>query len=235
MERTIYPQWLGYELRRLRWIGLALPILTAIPFAGMAALMGLSGTGEWQIERMLAAYLELGLPLAAGLVASHIVADDPAVDLQLALQTRYQTTVLRRLALTIGWAALLALLWTSALRASGLLWEEIPGPVLLGELTWAAPLLWFVGAGAVLALVFRSRTASVAVLGGLWMVELMFAGLFLGREWLRPLYLFATLRGPGADFWLSNRLVLIGVGLALILGVVLILKNSESLATGGDE
>lgn len=238
MEKKALPlQWLGYEFRRLGRVGSALPMLSALPFAGLAALMHLLGAGEWQVERMLAAYLELGLPLAAGLVASQVIADDPAVDLQLSLRTRYRTTVLRRLALTVGWAVLFAAVWASALWAAGLLWEQFPEPLLLGVLSWLAPLLFFVGAGALLALIFRSYAASVAILVGVWIFELALPSLFLAREWLRPLYLFATVRTPlaEADFWLSNRIALIGVALVLVLGVALILGNSESLATGGEE
>lgn len=235
-KKAVPGQWLGYELRRLGRVGLALPVLIALPFVAMAAVVYFSGGGESAIERLLAAYLELGLPLAAGLIASQIIADDPAVDLQLSLRTNYRTTVLRRLALSVGWAALFAAAWTAALSATGLLWEQLPESLLLGGLTWAAPLLFFVGAGALLALVFKSHTASVAILGGLWVVEAAFPTLVVARDWLLPFYLFATVRIPGAgtEFWLSNRLTLLGTALVFVVGIVLLLRNSESLATGGE-
>lgn len=192
-ERTIrfrwlprlVPQWLCYELRRIGRIGLAMPVLVALLFAGAAILAASAGADEQQVARALTAGLELGLSLAAGLAAVHVVASEPAVDLQLTLRTRYRTTLLRRLALLAGWTGAFALLWASALDLLGL-WA-VPGPFALGQLAWIAPLAWFVSAAS-------------AVLGLLWVFENSGVGVagFLQSDWLRPFFLFATTHAPGA-------------------------------------
>jgi hypothetical protein len=233
MNAILLPRWVPYELRRLGRVGLLLPALTAVPFALFAAFMQLSGSEPPQLSRMLAAYLEAGLPLAAGLAAASVVAEDPALDLQLSFETRYRTTVLRRLGALLSISALCAVLWSSALRLSGLWGAWVREPFVWGQLVWLSPLLFCAALGAVLALLLRGRTAAGAVLGGLWLVQMLFAGHFLTNGWLRPFYLFATLRAPGADFWLDNRLALVGAAVAL-LAVFAVLFRSEALVLGGE-
>lgn len=209
-----------------------MPGVVALIVSLIAALMALRGRETGEVARALTAGLELGLPLAAGLVAAQVAGDEPALDLQLSLRTRYSTTLARRLALLIAWTALAALLWASSLRLAGL-WE-VPGSFLTGQLSWLSPLLWFVAAGAVLALAFRGRTASSAILGGLWVFENSVGReLFLSREWLRPFFLFATTHEPGEAYWLGNRIALLGMAVALALCVPVLLKG-EALASGGE-
>ncbi len=222
-----------YELRLLGGLGLATPALALLLFGGMALLMGFLGANGAQVARVLVAALELGLPLAAGVVAATVAADDPAVDLQLALKTRYRGTLARRLVVLALWTALIAFLWTSALHTTGL-WELwVPEPFFAGQLVWLSPLLWFVAAGALLSLTL-GRTTGGAILGGLWAFENLFRGSFLTEEWLRPEFLFATTYAAGADFWLTNRLALIST--ALLMGVVVwaLSSRTESFARGGE-
>jgi hypothetical protein len=124
------------------------------------------------------------------------------------------------------------LLWTSTLRLTGL-WELwVPEPFFAGQLVWLSPLLWFVAAGALLALLLGSQTTGGALLGGLWAFENVFRGLFLTEESLRPQFLFATTYAAGADFWLANRLTLIAT--AFLMGVVVwsLSSRTESFAKG---
>jgi hypothetical protein len=73
------------------------------------------------------------------------------------------------------------------------------------------------------------------VLGGLWVLENTFgAALFVSNPWLRPFFLFATTHTPGAEYWLGNRLALLGSALAMALAVLALLSRSEALATGGE-
>ena len=222
-----------YEVRRLGVAGLSTPPLVLLLFGMMAGLWGLLGAGDVQVARLLTAALELGLPLAAGVVAASVTADDPARDLQLALKTSYRTTLARRLGALVAWASLWALAWSFGLRISGYWGLWVPEPLLLGGLVWAAPLLWFVAAGTALALLLGGRNTSGALLGGLWAFENLSRGSFLTSEWLRPEFLFATIYAPGADFWLVNRLALVGTALLLGFGAWLLASRTESLSRGG--
>lgn len=165
-------------------------------------------------------------------MAATTVAEEGAVELHPAQLTRYRLTVVRRLALLTAWSGGVALLAAAAANAAGL-WA-VPGPFLVGQLGWLAPLLWFVAAGAALALLFRGRAASAAVLGGVWAIQNLFAGVFAESVWAKPVFLFATTYAPGADFWLANRLSLFGIAALAAVGAWVLLDGGEALLAGED-
>lgn len=222
----------GYEGRRLGPMGLAMPPLVLALFVGGAGLMAAGGEPSRRIGRLLVAGLELGLPLAAGFVAATLVSHDVAVEVQLTLPTRYRATLIRRLALLTGWTGAIAVAASVAMLAGGL-WV-VPGSFLLGQLAWFAPLVWFVAVGAALALLFRGRAASAGILAGVWVVQNLFAGIFAEARWGQPWFLFATTHVPGADFWLANRLALIGAAGLLVCGAWWLLHGEEALLMGGE-
>jgi hypothetical protein len=111
---------------------------------------------------------------------------------------------------------------------------------LTGQLLWLAPLLWFVAIGLFLALLLRSRVASIALLGGIWVTENIMYGLLIGTIWLHPVFLFATTLTPLAtlsSFWLTNRSELIGTALLFLLIGWFQLHDTEALLQkpGGEE
>jgi hypothetical protein len=89
-----------------------------------------------------------------------------------------------------------------------------------------------VALGFCLALLIRSRSASAALLGGVWIVEAIFYGYFALIGWLKPIFLFPTTLAPAIDFWLPNRLSLLGIALALLVLGWLLLYNTEALLQG---
>jgi hypothetical protein len=101
-------------------------------------------------------------------------------------------------------------------------------------LAWLPTLLWFGGWGAVLALLLRSRAASVAILGVAWVVELTFHSVFAHYGWTTPLYIYATMFSPTASFWLANRLELLATAALLFAAVWLYLGNAEWRLRGED-
>lgn len=223
-----------HELRLLGGASLATPVLVLLLFGGMAALMAFLGAEDAQVARMLVSPLEMGLPLAAGILAAGIAADDPARDLQLALKVPYRRTLARRLVLLVLWTALPALLWTTALHLAGI-WELwVPGTFLAAQLVWLSPLSWFVAAGALLALALGGRSGAGAVLAGVWVVENLFRDWFRSGGWPQQEFLFATIYAPGADFWLSNRVVLILTALLMGAVVWVLSSNTDLLSKGGE-
>ena len=220
---------LGYELRVVGLRSLAVPLVIVGLFAGLTGLFSLliRSADHAIIEDMLTAGLEAGLSLGAGLIAATVTAQEPALEVQLALPVPYRFTAMRRLLVIIMWTAcvggLLALLLHTLAP-----WMLKASSLGSSQLFWLAPLLWFVGVGALGALLLRSRAASGALLGGIWIAQLLFANFFSTHSWTRPWFLFATLYGSSrADFWLANRVELLGTALAFLIAIWLFLRNSE--------
>jgi len=227
------PAWLRYEARALGVMALVVPVLVALLCGGLAGLMALAHARAGPIATLLSGSLEIVFPLAAGIVAASVVGHEAALEVQLTLPTPYRATVLRRLVLLLGWTACVALTMVGALAALGL-WR-VRQSFAVGQFVWLAPLLWFIATGAVAALLLHSRTASGGVLAGMWVFEIAFGYLMVGRDWLRPWFLFASTYTPGADYWLLNRIVLTAT--ALLLGGVawVLLGRTEAHLLGGEE
>jgi hypothetical protein len=189
-----------------------------------------------RFSEMATAGLEMLLPLAMGIVIATLISTDPAMELQLTLKKSFRMTALSRLVLLLTWAALVELVswclafalnfWRVPLQLHG--WSGL-GLALSGQLTWLSPLLFLAGLGLCLSLLIRSRAASVALLGGLWLLELLAYGLFVTYTWLHPLFLFPTTQRPDIQFWFSNRFELLGLALLLFILGGWLLRNSEML------
>jgi hypothetical protein len=216
-----------HEVRVLGpWL-FGLPAFVAVLFALALAMMGLRQAGRIDIGNMVMAGIEGTLPLVAGIAVATIVSLEPALELQLAVFVPYRRTVLRRIMLLLLWSslievlsvALVSVIWPWAFPSDGL-----PGYLL----TWLAPLLWFSAWGAILTLLLRSRAASVAILGVVWAVELLFHGVLGAYGWTRAVYVFATMFDSTSSYWGVNRLELLLTALVIFGGVWLYLQDSEA-------
>jgi hypothetical protein len=233
-----------YELRLMGKQVIATPVCILLVSILLIGILRLSQT---KMIAVFSACLEMFLPLAAGVFVVMLCGHDSAVELQLTLPTPYRRTVFSRSGLIVGWTALVALISSgiiSSFRLAKVLPFELAWPPLLqwltGQLLWLAPLLWFVAIGLFLALLLRSRVASIALLGGIWVTENIMYGLLIGTTWLHPVFLFATTLTPLAtlsSFWLTNRSELIGTALLFLLIGWFQLHDTEALLQkpGGEE
>jgi hypothetical protein len=217
-----------YEVRRAGWTALLTPPVATAALVLLALLDG--GGAE---DRNLLAALEMALPLAAGVGAASLVGRDQAVELQLTMPTSYRSTLLRRLTVTLGWTALLAVLVVGVLVTAGWLPED--RDVRSGQLIWLAPTVWLGGLGFLAGAAFRSPAAAAGLVTTWWIVQQVFPGLLQGRDWSRPLFLFATTRGAAPEDWTANRLTLVTT--AAVLGGLgwLLLGRVERLLRGEAE
>jgi hypothetical protein len=183
--------------------------------------------------------LEMVLPLATGLLTATIISHDAAIELQLTMPKLYRMTAFVRLGWIIVWTSCIAL--CSSVYIYHLRFWRVPSQLetlkilpqfLIGQLTWISPLLWFVAVGSCLALLIRSRSASSALLGGLWIIEAISYGYFALTGWLQPMFLFPTTLKPDINFWLSNRFELLITALVLLFLVWFMSQNTEQLLQG---
>jgi hypothetical protein len=236
LGRTMSLERFWYELRIMgKWV-LVIPLLIMLSFAFLAAMLTLIRVSHLRISQVLTGSLEMVLPLAAGLLITTITSHDTAIEIQLTMPQTYRVTAFVRLSLIVAWSGCIALI--SSVFIYHLRFLRVPSQVenwkvlpqfLIGQLTWVAPLLWFVGVGLCLALLIRSRSASSALLGGIWTVEAIFYGYFAITVWLKPEFLFPTTLAPDINFWLSNRFELLATALVLILLGWFLMHNTELL------
>ena len=203
-----------YELRRLGRAALLGPLLAVAALAGLAALATWTGMGG-QADRILSEVLDV-LPVIGGIGAASIVTGDPALELQLSLPTVFRLTMLRRLALALGWTSLLGLGCALWLAASGrLTWPISP---FGDQLIWMAPMLWLAGLGEALSLAMGAAAPGSSLVGMVWVLELALGTSLAELPALRPVLLFLRFDPAHAADWTVNRLTLLALA-ALGLGL----------------
>ncbi|SNQ46172.1 conserved membrane hypothetical protein [Frankia canadensis] len=223
-----------YEARRAGWAALlGPPIAVAV---GVSAALANPRPGEATTARILLGACEMAVPLAAGVACASLVGRDPAVELQLAAPTPYRVTLLRRMAMTLGWAAVVAGLTAALLVATGwwARWPASHGP-FAGQLTWVAPTAGLGAVGFAAGAVFRAPAAAGALVTTLWTLQQLFADLAQRHLPGRLLYLFATTRGAVPGDWAENRLALLGAAATLVALALVVLARSERLIGEEDE
>ncbi len=232
---------LYYEARALGARTFGLPLLAVAIFVGVSWLAaydvratgGTAGRAHNDAALGLLFLLEFGLPPVAGIAAAYLVSGNPAVELHLTLRRSYAATTLLRLGLLTLWAMAVGVATSVAIRQAGYWLAPQPSP--LDQLIWLAPLLWFICAGAMLALLLRSRVAAGAILGMIWLGELFFRAQILENVYLRNAYLFLTLEtlpggfAPDAAWWTQSRLILLAMAVALLLVFAALLRRNEAL------
>lgn len=223
---------LWYEMREMGVIALLTPLFVVAGIAFFAGMMTLGGVQSEQVAKALTRSMEILFPLAAGTVAATVVASDPGVEWQLTMPTPYRVTVSRRLGIFLAWSVLVAFGDVLVLRTIGR-WI-VPKPFIVSQLTWLAPMLSFAALGALLALLVRNRSASAGLVGGIWIVELLLHSYLLEKAWARPWFSFATTWAAEENFWLANRLTLIGLAVVLFVGAAALLGQGEMLLAGGE-
>jgi len=232
----MFQERIRYELRIMGTWVILIPPLIILAFVLMGLILSIMHVDHIRISQILTASLEMVLPLSAGLLTASIVSYDTSIELQMTMTKTYRLTAFFRLSLIIVWTSSIALF--SSVFMYHLRFWRVPSQVetwkvlaqfLIAQLTWIAPLFWLAGVGLTLALFIRSRSASSALLGGIWMINAIFYGYFAIIDWLHPLFLFPTTLAPGISFWLSNRIELLITAFILLLIDWFILHNTEML------
>ncbi|PZR99332.1 MAG: hypothetical protein DLM69_07465 [Candidatus Chloroheliales bacterium] len=217
-----------YELRRIGWLALVGPPLALMGIGLLALVANQLGHAD-QVARILTTSLDV-LPLVGGVAAATAVSADEALELQLSLPTTFRTTIIRRLALSLGWTGLLAFASTLALSVNGSL--RGANSLLGDQLTWLAPLLWLVGVATALSLGLRAAVVGSGLIAVLWVVEQVLKDLFAAIPWLEPLWLFERWQPQQAMQWGFNRFVLLASAAALLGLAYWLLGRPERLLKG---
>jgi hypothetical protein len=198
-------------------------------------------TREQQTGPLLALLtLELLLPLCVGAVAAGLLAGDPTLDLLLSAPQPLRRTLARRLAVVLGWGAVLGLIVQGGID----MWE-LPLAVqgLSQVLIWATPMLFLTGVATAGALVRGQVTdgliAILAMLG--WALFIMpyirrVCAQAPSEQCAAALVTPAmTLMRPLDRYWPLNRLIWLVAGLLLLAAGLALTGREERLVQAARE
>jgi hypothetical protein len=192
-------------------------------------------TREQQTGRVLALVaLELLLPLCVGTVAAGLFAGDPALDLLLSTPQPPWHTLAQRLAVVLGWGAVLGLI----VQGGTDMWElPLAAHGLSQVLIWATPMLFLTGvatAGALVrGLVTDGLIAILVVLG--WALSIIpyirrVCAQAPSEQCVAALVTPAmTLMRPLDRYWPLNRLIWLTAGLLLLAAGLVLTRREERL------
>lgn len=168
---------LRHEVRILGPVLFLVPLALVAGFAGLTGMFLVGNVVHILIVSLLIAALEACLPLAAGIILSTIAVQDASLELLLTLPVAYRRIVFLRFALILGWTLLVE--WGASLALSAFLpWVPVKSLAAF-QLTWLAPSLWLSGACILLALLLRNQASSGAIVGCVWIMQLLFHGFFV--------------------------------------------------------
>lgn len=202
-----------YEVRRIGWPVLFLPLLTVMGIGFLTLLTWALGRFA-DVNRVLSETLDV-VPLATGLGAAGVLRRDHSLELQLSLPCPFRLTVARRLGMFLTVAALVALVATSVLQAdSRLTW---PVASVAANLIWLPPLLWLSGVGSLSSL-WGGTAAGAAACATIWTAETLLGSVFANTPGLRLVWLFMRYSAAQSSTWYVNRAFLL-VSSAVLLGV----------------
>jgi len=226
---------LRYELRLLGKPVFLTPPLVLVGFVLLLAIVN-RGISVVNIARSIGGVLEILLPMSVGVVVATVATHDRAIELQLTLPRKYHRTASARFLFIVLWSGIVSLLTSLFLalfnywRMPGQIvnWNE-PGKFLIWQLTWLSPMLWLMACALVLSLFLRSRMASGALICVLSLTEIIAHDTLNTTPLLQPFYLFLLTFSPGADYWLVNRIELLGMAAILLLLAWFLLRRPELL------
>ncbi|GLV54787.1 hypothetical protein KDH_16340 [Dictyobacter sp. S3.2.2.5] len=240
---------LYYEIKLLGKKALLTPLLLVIGFVLLAFILNARHVDP---ARTLQGGVEMMIPIAIGSMVGTVIAQDPALELQLTVPRKYHHTGILRFLCLLVLGVVLSVIYINTLAAVHMLylpkftqqWSPL-SIFLVIQLIWLAPLLWCMAAGGCFSLLLQSRTAGVALLCAIWIAEIVFKDFIALNNWLRPFLLFpATLVGfPPTNatpeqynmYFLQPHYELLAITTLILIIGWLLLRNAERMLKGSTE
>jgi len=171
-------------------------------------------------------FLNVVLPLMAGVLAASVVVEDPALELQLATPRPPWWLLLERLLLLLGLTAVAALAYQALLAAAGMDAGFLGNP-LARQLVWLVPSLALMGLASVVALAFAQGMPGALVVGAMWLFQILFRDWLAASPWARFVFLFMGGMHPESPDLPANYLCLLALAAAFAVLAALMLQREE--------
>lgn len=172
------------------------------------------------------AFLGYVLPLLPGGLSAYAFLADPALELQFATRRSAARMLFERLSVIFGGVVTVGVLFQLGLHALGVSLAPMGGQ-WERQWVWLVPCFTSLALGVAAALLARNASVGFAVVGGLWIFQLLARGWFAENLVLRNLLLFYGVMEPfGVSLWL-NQVVLSALSLVLLALTQTLLKKQE--------
>lgn len=197
-----------------------------------AAFLGLFIVLAWMLKGepagfpVTTAFLGAALPLLSGILSAYAVLDDPALELQFATPRPAWRMLLERLGMIFLLAAACAFSYQGVLALLGVDLAVLGG-LAARQLAWIAPTLAAIAVGAVVSFAARQSITGAAVIGIVWIVEIIMRDWFLGNRWGQYFLLIMGSNYPEHPALRANQAVLIVTGTLLAAAAWALLNRQE--------
>jgi hypothetical protein len=172
------------------------------------------------------AYLGAALPLIGGILAAYAVLDDPALELQFATPRPAWTTLVERLGIILVVSAICAISYQGFLDLLRIDLAPLGG-YWPRQLAWLAPTLTMIALGSAVSFANRQAMAGSAVIGLIWIFEIILRDWFLQDRWARYVLLIMGSTYPDNPALRGNQVVLISLAGLLLVVAWALLRRQE--------
>jgi hypothetical protein len=210
-----------YEFQALQKENYWLPPAFAAIFLIIVAILG--PERDLSTGRAFLGYL---LPLLTGGLSAYAILSDPALELQFATKRSAVRMIVERLGTIFGIVVVIGILYQLGLSALGVslsswggLWQR--------QWVWLVPCFTTLTLGAMASLWACNSHGGFALVGGLWILQLVARGWFFDHPIFRNLFLFYAAMDPLGEPRLQNQVVLGGLSLIFLVLTYCLLKKQE--------
>ncbi len=172
------------------------------------------------------AYLGAALPLIGGILAAYAVLEDPALELQFATPRPVWQMLAERIGMILVISTVCAFTYQGALLLIQVDLAPLGG-FWARQLAWLAPTLATVSLGSAVAFANRHGTGGAAIIGMIWIMQIILRDWFLQSPWARYILLLMGSNYPDHPALRANQCVLMGSAVALLVGAWLLLRRQE--------
>jgi hypothetical protein len=172
------------------------------------------------------AFLGFVLPLISGGLSAYGFLADSALELHFTTRRSAWQMILERLGIILAVIVATSLVFQVIVGLMGISLTPLGG-ILQRQLVWLVPCLTLVVLGGAASLLARSSNGGFALIGGIWIFQLLARGWFAENPVLRNILLFFGAMAPLSKERVYNQITLALISVALIAATYSLLNKQE--------
>jgi hypothetical protein len=172
------------------------------------------------------AFLGFVLPLIGGGLSSYGFLADNALELQFTTKHSTWRMIFGRLGFIFSMICITSLSFQIIVAFMGISLAPLGG-IIQRQLIWLVPCMTLMVFGGASSLMAESCSGGFALVGGVWIIQLLLRGWFARKPILRNILLFLGAMDPLGQLRIYNQLTLTAISLLLLAMTYLLLKQQE--------